>query len=517
MKRKKLIINALILTIVTMSLGFINMGFRVYLSKKIGAEGMGLFQLIMSVYLMASTICISGIRVTTTRLIAEELGKSNSNNIKLIMKNAFVYSFFFSLLMFFIMYYGAEFISNEWIKDERAIIPLKILACCMPSIGIGACFHGYFYGVRKVIKSISGDLIESFTMMFIIIYFMSISLPKGLEYTCALICVGMSVGNIFCAVYFYILFLFEKNGKNNVSRNNTYNFPKIFSISFPIACSSYIQIGLKTAEDILIPTALRKFGTSSSSALTIFGIIKGMALPILAFPSIFLASFSTLIIPEIAEANALNNKVRVNYIISKVFKFTLLIAIFSTGLFMIFSKELGIGIYNNSQVGIMMKILAPLIPFMYLDRIVDGSLNALDKQMYTLKFNLIDMGIRIFLILYLIPKKGIEGFIIVLFAGTLLNSILSINKLLKVTKLEFLFIDWIIIPSICISLSGFLIKTLLVSLNTNLVLLVLVNLFFYTIFLVLFKCIKKKDFMWFVDAFRYGFVCDDFYKIYKKI
>src|SRR5699024_12213992 len=88
-----------------------------------------------------------------------------------------------------------------------------------------------------------------------------------------------------------------------------------------------------------------------------------------------------------------------------------------------------------------------------LDRIVDGSLNALDKQMDTLKFNLIDMSIRIFLILYLIPKKGIEGFIIVLFAGTLLNSILSINKLLKVTKLEFLFIDWIIIPSICISLS----------------------------------------------------------------
>ena len=81
---------------------------------------------------------------------------------------------------------------------------------------------------------------------------------------------------------------------------------------------------------------------------------------------------------------------------------------------------------------------------MYLDRIVDGSLNALDYQISTLKFNLIDMGVRIFLILYLIPKKGIEGFIIVLFAGTLINSCLSIHKLLKVTNIQFKIFDWII-------------------------------------------------------------------------
>ena len=247
-------------------------------------------------------------------------------------------------------------------------------------------------------------------MMVIIISFMGICLPKGLNFTCALIAIGTSLGNIASAIYFCILFLFEKKSgyKSGYSRNNKYSFFKIFSISFPIACSSYIQTGLKTIEDLLIPDALRRYGSSTASSLSIFGMIKGMALPILNFPSIFLASFSTLIIPEIAEANALNQHKRVIYIISKVFKFTLLIAVFASGLFMIFSNELGLAIYNDTQVGLMMKILAPLIPFMYLDRIVDGSLNALDYQMSTLKFNLIDMTVRIFLILYLIPKKGIE-------------------------------------------------------------------------------------------------------------
>lgn len=511
MKRKKLILNALILTISTLSLSFISMSFRVYLSRKIGSEGMGLFQLIMSIYLMAITISISGIRVTTTRLIAEELGKSNAHNVNKIMKNSFIYSLIFGISMFLLLYYGADFIGNNFIKDYRSVAPIRILSYSLPFISVGACFHGYFYGMRKVVRSITADIVESAVMMGIIISFMGLYADKGLSFTCTLIAFGTSVGNIVSTIYFYILYIFDK--KNNpLYRNNNYSFKKIFSISFPIACSSYIQMGLKTIEDMLIPESLRKFGTSSSSTLEVFGVIKGMALPILFFPSVFLASFSTLIIPEIAEANALNNKQRVNYIISKVFKFTLLIAVFSTGLFMIFSDEMGTNIYKNNQVGIMLKILAPLIPFMYLDRIVDGSLNALDEQMATLKFNLIDMSIRIFLILYLIPKKGILGFIIVLFAGTLINSILSIGKLLKVTKIKFMFVDWILLPAICVLLSGNIVKLISYSLNLNLAFIITLTICLYLLFLFLVRCIKVKDIMWFVDAFRCDLVGENLFE-----
>ncbi len=280
MKRKKIIINALILTLSTMTLGFIGMGFRVYLSNRIGAEGMGLYQLIMSIYIMASTISISGIRVTTTRLIAEELGRNNTSNISTIMKKSFIYSLFFSITMFFTLYKGAEFIATNWIHDSRAIIPLKILSLCLPFIGIGACFHGYFYGMRKVVKSISADIIESATMMGIIVYFMGVYLPKGLDFTCALLATGMSVGNIVCTIYFYILYLFENKPSFRKKHINSkyYTLFKVAYVSLPIAGSSYIQMGLKTVEDILIPNSLRQYGSSTSSSLAIFGMIKGMAL-----------------------------------------------------------------------------------------------------------------------------------------------------------------------------------------------------------------------------------------------
>ncbi|MBO3445636.1 oligosaccharide flippase family protein [Clostridium sp. CCUG 7971] len=506
MKRKNLILNALILTSTTMAVGFINMGFRVYLSNKIGTEGMGLYQLLMSIYMMAATLAISGIRVTTTRLIAEELGRKNVKKIKSIMKNAIIYSLFFSSLATFLVFYNAELIATSWIGDERAIIPLKILSVSLPFFGVGACFHGYFYGMRKVIKSVTSDIIEISTLMIIICSFISITLPKGLNYTCILVTTANSLSVIISTLFSYIMYIFEKKNINKTiaSRSDSCSLFEISKIAIPIASSAYIQTGLRTVEDILIPNALRLYGASTSASLSIFGLIKGMVMPLLNFPSIFLASFSTLIIPEISEANALNQRLRVNSIISRVFKFTLLIAIFASGLFIIYSDELGMTIYNNNEVGYMIRILAPLIPFMYLDRIVDGSLNALDQQMSTLRYNFIDMGIRIFLILFLIPKKGIDGFIIVLFTGTLLNSLLSINRLLKVTKLDFLLLDWIIKPTFCITLSSFCTKFLfnLLGFSSLVFIQIGVVVIFYFIFLLLSKTVLKSDIMWFIDAFK---------------
>ncbi len=504
-KRKKLILNALLLTLSTMTFGIINMIFRVYLSNKIGAEGMGLFQLISSISVVANTLAISGIRVTMTRLVAEELGKNNYGKIKNLVKKGILYSLFFGIMSSILLFNIADFISNSWINDSRAIMPLKILALSLPFISTSCCFAGYFYGMRRVMKSISADIIEVSTMMIIIYLFITKFIPMGLEYTCSLISIGMALGSVLSAIYSYILYLFDKKlSSAKSSPNDKCSIFNIGFIAFPIACSAYVQTSLRTAEDILIPNALRMYGSSSSSSLAAFGMIKGMVMPILNFPSIFLASFSTLIIPEIAESSALHKNKMVNYIISKVFKFTLLISFFGTGIFIIFSRELGLAIYNSEEVGFIMRILAPLIPFMYLDRIVDGSLNALNQQVYTLKYNILDMILRIIIILTIIPKIGIDGFILVLFVSTVFNASLSINRLLKVTNLEFELIDWVFKPILCIIISSYLSKYIFTTLGlSNSILLVLIfNSILYILCLFIVGCIKKRDISWFTDAFR---------------
>lgn len=506
MKKNNLIVNLVLLTFSTMILGFIGMAFRVYLSNKIGAEGMGLFQLIMSINIVCQTLAISGIRVTMTRIVAEELGKGNREILKNLVIKGLIYTLTFSIITGLLLFKLAPFISNSWIQDSRAIIPLQILSCSLPFVGVSCCINGYFYGCRKVVKSISADIIETTVMITIVCVFIASFSTARLDYTCAYIAVGNTVGSMCSAFYAYILYLLDKKNISILGRKkqNSYPFIKIIRVSMPIAGSSYIQTTLKALEDILIPKSLRLYGSSSSTSLSIFGMVKGMAMPLLTFPAIFLASFSTLIIPEIAEANALNRKTRVNYIISKVFKFTLILAIFSTGLFIVFSKELGTELFNSEEVSILLKVLAPLIPFIYLDRIVDGSLNALDEQVVTLKYNLIDMFVRISAITILIPRYGIKGFILVLFISTTLNTSLGLYKILKVTKLHFKIFDWIIKPGICITLSSYATKIILYCLHIQDLLsaTIIIDIVLYFIMLILFKAIDKKDMQWFINGFK---------------
>ena len=505
MRRRNLIINTFLLTFSTMSLGLLSMFFRIYLSNKIGSEGMGLYQLIMSINVFACTISISGIRLTLTRLIAEEIGKKSSKDkIKKLLKCGFIYTLFFSCISSLGLYYGSNFISCVLIGDIRAKIPLQILSFSMPFIGIASCFNGYFYGCRKVIKSIFADFIENITMITIISFFITSFSTNNLEYTCCYITLGITLSSIVECFFAYIMYIFEKkNPPLNIKTSNKTIFRELLSVALPIAGSAYIQTFLRSIEDILIPKALKLHGSSTKTSLSIFGMIKGMALPLLNFPAIFLASFSTLIIPEIAQYNVLNKTKSVNFVISKVIKFTLIIALFSTGFFITYSNELGQILYKNAQVGIMLKILAPLIPFMYLDRIVDGSLNALNQQVYTLKYNLVDMTIRICIINLLIPYFGIEGFIMVLFISTTLNFSLSANRLLKVTKLHFSIINLVLKPSISIFISTFTIKKSFNYININNIVIHAIFIFIiYILFIFIFKCISKKDIKWFVDAFK---------------
>ena len=505
MKRRNLLINVLLLTASTMTLGFISMAFRVYLSNKIGAEGMGLFQLIMSINVVCQTLAISGIRVTMTRLVAEEIGKGNSHLIKNIVRKGLLYTLFFSILTGLLLFNLSEFISISWIQDERAIIPLKILSCSLPFVGISCCLNGYFYGCRKVVKCISADILETLVMITIVSLCITSFSTGRLDYTCALIAVGNSIGSICSAFYSYILFLFEKKGLSfNKNLGEKYPFFKIIRVAIPLAFSAYIQTSLKTVEDILIPKCLRLYGSSDSMSLSIFGMVKGMVMPLLVFPSIFLASFSTLIIPEIAEANALNRKNMVNYIISRVIKFTMLIAIFATGIFIVFSREFGVGLYKSEEVGYLLKILAPLIPFMYLDKIVDGSLNALDLQISTLKFNIIDMFVRIAAISFLIPRYGIKGFVLVLFISTTFNTSLGVIKIFRETKLKFQICDWILKPALSVTLSSYATKIILYCLHINnaVFISIILDLLIYFAMLILFKAITKKDLQWFANGFK---------------
>ena len=188
----------------------------------------------------------------------------------------------------------------------------------------------------------------------------------------------------------------------------------------------------------------------------------------------------------------------VNFIISNVFRITFIISIFASGVFIAFASDIGMAVYSNKDIGSIIRILAPVIPIMYLERIMDGILNSLNKQVALLKINLFDMVVRILIIYFIIPTKGIEGFIFVIFVSNILNFVLNMINVLNTTKLQFKMFNWVIKPILCIGVSVIVASFI----GYNIINKIFISMAIYIAMLMITRCIRIKDLNWVIDSFR---------------
>lgn len=506
--KKVLFINALILTGTSLLMKTVGISFRVYISNKIGPEGMGLYQLIFSIYLLAATFATSGIGTAVTRLVAEEQRKGHST-VTVIMRKAFAFTFIASMTAALGLFVFAETIGSLWLHDSRAVFALRLLAPSLPFMAISSCLRGYFYGVRKAFKPASAQILEQLIKMLLTIGLLDVLLPKNLQEACVVLVLGTTVGEILSCAYVILLYCLEGKkaaGRDTAARSKGL-LGRMLNISLPVAASSYVRSSLKTIENLMIPAGLEKSGASGKESLAEFGMLKGMVMPILTFPSAFLSSFSILLVPELSEAKALNHKNRINYTISRVFQLTSLLSILITGIFMVYGEELGSAIYHSQEAGAMLRLLAPLVPLMYFDRIVDGMLKGLNQQVSSLKYDMIDSLARITMVYYLIPARGFEGFVIVIFISNILNSLLSMGRLLRVINVKLRTFRWFVLPAFSAAGAGLLAPKVFdltcssfeegIGLGVQITLTCAI----YFVLLLWFRCIGKEDLKWFKDIF----------------
>ncbi|OJU16147.1 MAG: hypothetical protein BGN88_03345 [Clostridiales bacterium 43-6] len=494
MRKRTFLINALILTATAFLLRAIDIYFRVFLSDKIGTEGMGLFQLIFTIYALAITFATSNLSLSVTRMVAEEAGKGNST--KPILHKSFKISLLFSISAGILLFCMSDFIGIALLHDERTILSLKTLSFCLPFIAASSCLNGYFIAKRKAVKSAASQIFEQIIQIIIVLFTLNFFVGKGLEYACFAICLGATVAELASFLFSFLLYLFEK--KETAKTHHVGMIRRIFGICLPMALSSYLRMGLMTTENLLIPIGLMKSGSSRHVALSQFGIIKAMVFPVMFFPAAFLSSFSSLLIPEISEAYALSEQKRLNYTIERALQITMIFSILVTGIFLFFSSELSKAIYGNYDTAFYLKILSPLIPLMYLDSIVDSILKGMNQQVGLLKINVFDSVTRIIFIFFLIPAFGIYGLIIVLFYSNILNPMLSLLKLIKVSQLRPSYTNLLFKPILCICLSCLLPLLLckILHVQLNLIFIIGLSTVFYLVLIRISECVSHEDVEW---------------------
>ncbi|WP_058486221.1 stage V sporulation protein B [Defluviitalea phaphyphila] len=503
MAKRTLVTGALILTVanfITRILGFI---YRIYMSNLIGAEGMGLFQLVFPVYMLAWTLSASGISLSVSKLIAQENAKREYGNMHRILKISLLLSVLIGTTISFFIYIFAPFIAINIIKESRNILALRILAFAIPFMAAASSIKGYFYGMQEMSKPAISQVLEQIIRMLIIYSLASLFVPKGLSYACALGVIGMCAGEIASFIYIFIAYRSNKS-KNKLFKKPSLNliqaYKSLLSMAIPLTGNRFITTILNSIENILIPIQLQVFGLSNSEAISIYGQFSGMAMPLIFFPSMFTTSLSMALIPAVSEATAIKNTKRIHHTVSKSIHFTCLIGIGATYLFLIFSKELGLAIYNQHEVGNMLYSMAFICPFFYLQSTLSGILNGLGQQVTTFKHNVIGSIISISFIYFLIPRLGFIGFIWSVIVSSITITLLHLNKVVKFTSISLKLNEWIIKPSLAIIASGLTTKYIMnhyfltrFSLRPGVFFSLIILAFMYLSFLFILKSISKED------------------------
>ncbi len=463
----KLIRNGIMMSAAALLIQTAGMGFNVYMSSKIGAEGMGLFSLISSVYRFAVTFSLSGIGLAATRMAAEEFARGSGAGAMSAVKKCAAYALIFSGAAAFAMFLSAEYVSSKVLGDARCCLSIKILAISLPFLSVSSAFDGYFTAKRAVRKNALSLILEQTVRMTAAVMLLELIVPPGVEYACAAVSVGITLSEAISFFYMWI----------SCIKSNASAFPgkppsggqtaHMLSIAVPIALSSYLRSGLSTLREILIPSGLKKYGGSYEQALGSYGVIQGMTMPILSFPAVFLNSFSGLLMPEMARYYQQGYRVSIRNAAGRVIRVTLLFSFGAAAVLTAFSGEIGMLLYDSAAVGRYLLILAPLVVVMYLDTAVDSMLKGINEQLANVRYNVFDSALSLVLVAVLLPKFGIGGYLAVIFISEVFNTTLSLRRLLKVTGLRINLVWWVLIPAACASGSMLMSKLLCVAGGTQ--------------------------------------------------
>lgn len=434
--RKRLIMNTALLTGSSLAVSAISMAFQVWLAGRIGSAGIGLYQLVLSVAFLCTTFAVSGIRFAATRLVSEELGHERSWSVAAAMRRCFAYSLFFGLSAMAVLFSFAEPVGFLWIGDARTVKSLKLIAFSMPFLSLSSVMSGYFTACGRVWKPTVVHLGEQLITIGFVAYFLAHSPAGDIEKNCAAVMLGNVCGDVISFVCMLLFYLTDRHSVRDYSAQKLKLTSRMLKVALPLAVSAYARSALSTLEHLLVPRGLKAAGFSADRALSGYGVIQGMVLPIVSFPACILMALAELIIPELTEAQVRGNDGDISKTVSSLIKKGLGYSSAVALVLFVFADKLGVRIYSSPEAGDYLRLLAPLIPIMYTDMVADGCLKGLGQQLWCMGINLLDALLGVLLVWQVLPVFALKGYICIIYFNECLNFALSIMRLRKVTNIR---------------------------------------------------------------------------------
>lgn len=449
--------NTIILTIagfIVKSIGFI---YRIYIANSIGAEGMGLYQLVLPVYNLVLLGLTAGVGIAVARLVAEETARGNHKNANRIALVSGAAIFTAAAVVVVVLYINLDFVVNVLIGDIRTKSAMLWILPAIPFIAAITALKGYFYGKQEVMPNAVSQVAEQIAKLIAVFAIADLFAQGDMERKCLFAAIGMIIGEIANVLVVYLVFQFRKtrrtaNASGQLLRKRDIG-RSVVQISLPITANRLILSLLGTVEFLWIPQRLALYGLTNAEALAEYGKLTGMAAPVITFPSMLTAALATALVPAIAEAAALKRMNGANRQISRSIRVTLVLGFLFTSLFIAFGRDIADLIYPRQNVGQMIFLLSFTGVFFHLQQTLLGVLNGLGKEKDTLKHSMITSVLRLGFVWFGIPVFGMNAYIISLVATNLVGSMLNLRTTIKTTGMSIELGDWLLKPLIA-AISG---------------------------------------------------------------
>ncbi len=333
----------------------------------------------------------------------------------------------------FIVLIFSNTISSIWLKSVISSKPVLLIAVGLPFISISSVLNGYFTAVRKGYKTAISQSFELFIKIIVTIVLLNFYANKSVESVCVCLILADVISEI-CS--FILIFILYKKDSFKYTRRAILGITfkrNIFKIAFPVSATSCIRSGLSTLKQFIIPSRLMLFGLTYTMALSEYGKINGMSMAVLTFPTVFIMSFSNLLVPEFTSLAAKQYKKRIVAVCKKVLNVTSIFSISFCIIFFFFADRISLLVFKNLECSKYIKTLSPIILFIYTDNVLDSMLKGLNKQFSVMTCNIIDLILTISILYFSLPTLGITGYLLAIIVSEIFNFSVSYYQLYKAT------------------------------------------------------------------------------------
>ncbi|MDO5560217.1 MAG: oligosaccharide flippase family protein [Oscillospiraceae bacterium] len=450
------------LTVIQLSTQVLSLVLNIYTARMLGTESLGLIALVYTFFSFAMIISNGNIFVSTSRFVSEERGKS-CGNPRRIFRYSLIFSLLLSCMTAACVFVFAEPLGMRFIKDETGVSAIRLLALSLPMAALGSCMKGYFHACRKVVIPAIADMTEFCIKSAIIALSAGILIRKDILTIYNSIAISIICGEAASCIML-ICSIISHARKEEPSKYKTIGFFSYILSLIPVILNSYIPCILSTANDALVPITLNQSGCSTSESLSQYGIFEAVVLPVLFFPSMFLSCLSVILIPEISRCRTAGRSERNKEIINNVISKTITYSIFIVSFFLIYGNEVGTLISKEPQAGRMIMLLAPVVPFIYLEIILEGIIKGMGRHSFSSLNYLAEYIIRISSLLICVPVMGFYGIAVSYYLSNIAGNISRMVMIIKSNSMKFSLREFVtnpVISAVCAWQFGMLLKTLL--------------------------------------------------------